>query len=541
MDTSQLPAARIASAKRSISPVWAVPIAALVVSAWLVYRGLIEHGPTVTIHFDTAEGIEVSKTRVRYLSVELGVVTGVRLAADGRGVAVEAELVPGSESRLTDSTRFWIVRPRLEATGVSGLGTLFSGAYIGMDPGEGGARRDSFVALAEPPRLLSHQSGGVFRLRSPTLGSLSIGSPVYFRQIPVGSVVGYELAEDHSHVQIEVFVEAPHDGHISMASRFWNVSGVHVDASAEGLQVDLESLVSLATGGIAFETPEGPGRRNLAVPAGHLFHLHANRRESRAQAVVGIDPFLVYFDESVRGLKPDAPVEFRGLRVGSVREILRPEPGSNGDARIGVVVRIDPGLLPFADPPEPAAAPARRLAWLQGMVDQGVRAQLQTGNLLTGQRYVNLDVHAQADAVVVAVEDEYPVIPSLAGSLQGLTESAATILARIEQVPFEQIGQELQGTLRGTRQLLDSENVTNLLGNANRASVELAALSADAGKALVQFEATMRNLQSVTSEDGVIGHELLQVLREMSAAARAMRAMAEYLERHPEALVTGKK
>ncbi len=553
------------AARRGISPIWVVPIAALIASAWLVYQAVIRHGPTILIHFENAEGIEAGKTRLKYLSVDLGKVTRIHFAATGTGVEVEAELAPGTESRLTETTRFWVVRPRLEATGVSGLGTLFSGAFIGMDPGEGGKARRKFRALEDPPRILSHQSGSIFSLWSPDLHSLSIGSPVYFRRIQVGSVVGYELSEDHTQVLIEIFVESPHDTFVDPGSRFWSVSGLQVEASAQGIQVDLESLVSLATGGIAFDVPESPGSAR-PVPEGHLFPLHRNRRQSEQQAVVGTYPFLIHFNESVRGLNRDAAVEFRGLQVGTVREILPARSIGPGEVRIGVLIGLDPGLLPYSTDSELTIGWERRLEWVGRLAASGARAQLKTGNLLTGQKYVDIDVYPNAAPVEVVADMGYPVIPSISGSLQGITDSVASILSRLESVDIAAIGRNINAAARGASELANDaglrETLAHLnassrqldtllatvngragpvLDNATRASADLSILVRDASAAMRQMEATLQSLEASTSADGRMGNEVMKAMRELSAAARAIRAMAEYLERHPEALISGKK
>ncbi len=544
-----LPEASLTRARRGISPVWIVPIAALVAGIWLVYKAVVERGPVILIHFDNAEGIEAGKTHVKYLNVDVGKVTSVRFAPAGSGVEVEVQMAQGTESRLTDTTRFWIVRPRLEATGVSGLGTLVSGAYIGMDPGTGGADLREFTGLGEPPRILSHQSGSIFTLLASDVGWLSVGSPVYFRSIQVGSVVSYGLSEDHSHVLVEVFVESPHDRFVDVNSRFWIVSGIQVETSSEGVQIDVESLAALATGGLAFSTPEAPGARG-AVPDDHLFTLFNTRRESEERPVVGTNPYLVYFNESVRGLSPGAAVEYRGMRVGTVRSILPVHRTLPGDVRIGVLLGIDPQLLPFETGSTLPPGLERRVEWVQRLTDSGARVQLKTGNLLTGQKYVDIDIYPNAEPETVVTDMGYPVVPSTPGPLQGITDSVVSILARLDAVPVDAMGAELNtalaslnGSARQLESLLTKVNAEAgpILRNTSRASEELAGLMEEATGAARQFESTLQTLELATSADGEVGHEALQALRELGAAARAIRAVAEYLEHHPEALISGKR
>lgn len=549
VQTEQLPEAGLSRVRRGISPVWIVPLAALIAGVWLVYKAVVERGPVILIHFDNAEGIEVGKTQVKYLNVDLGKVTSVRFASAATGVEVEVQMAPAAESRLTDTTRFWIVRPRLEATGVSGLGTLVSGAYIGMDPGSGGESRREFAGLGEPPRILSHQSGSILTLLASDVGWLSVGSPVYFRSIQVGSVVSYGLSEDHTHVLVEVFVEAPHDRFVQVNSRFWIVSGIQVEASSDGVHVDVESLAALATGGIAFSSPETPDAAGV-IPDDHLFTLFNTRRESEESPVVGINPYLVYFNESVRGLSPGAAIEYRGMRVGTVRSILPVHATQPGDVRIGVLLGIDPQRLPFETGSSLPPGLERRVEWVQRLADSGARVQLKTGNLLTGQKYVDIDIYPNAEQVAVVTDMGYPVIPSKSGSLQGITDSVVSILAKLDAMPLEAMSGELNSTLaslngsaRQLETLLTTLNAEAgpILRNTSRASEDLAELMTEATGAARQFESTLQALEQATSADGELGNEALKALRELGSAARAIRAVAEYLERHPEALISGKR
>ena len=209
-DLQSLPEA-VVQRKKQISIVWLVPVVAILIGGWLAYKGLTEKGPMVTISFESAEGLEAGKTKLKYKDVEVGQVQTIRFNADLSRVLVTAELVKEAEPYLTENTRFWVVRPRVTASGVSGLGTLFSGAYIGMDPGKEGRPARSFEGLEIPPLVTRDMPGRDFILRATALGSLDIGSPVYYRQIQVGQVTGYELDKEAQSLSIKVFINAPHD------------------------------------------------------------------------------------------------------------------------------------------------------------------------------------------------------------------------------------------------------------------------------------------------------------------------------------------
>jgi paraquat-inducible protein B len=250
-----MPEAEVRTTKRRLSIVWMVPLVAVAIGGWLVFKAISEKGPTITITFKSAEGLEAGKTKIKYKDVELGKVGSIALSDDLSQVIVKAELVKQAGNFLSQNTRFWVVRARVAAGGISGLGTLFSGAYIGLDPGKPGTPATHFQGLETPPVVTTDLPGSHFVLRASSLGSLNVGVPVYFRRIEVGRVVSYQLDEDGQAVTVKVFVHDPHHELVRKNTRFWNASGLDIAISAEGIRVDTESFVTLMIGGIAFDTP----------------------------------------------------------------------------------------------------------------------------------------------------------------------------------------------------------------------------------------------------------------------------------------------
>ena len=296
-----VPEADIRTKKRRISIVWLVPLVAVFIGGWLVYKALSEKGPTITITFKSADGLEAGKTKIKYKDVELGLVNSIVLSKDLSQVIVTAELVKQAENFISENTRFWVVRARVAAGGVSGLGTLFSGAYIGLDPGKPG-KRQQFQGLEVPPVVTTDLPGSHFVLRAPSLGSLNVGAPVFFRRIEVGQVVSYQLDEDGQAVTIQVFVHDPHHKLVFKNTRFWNASGLDVTIGADGIRVDTEAFVTLMVGGIAFDTPLNmePGE---PAEQNDVFDLYQNRESISEKTYAHKTQWLLYFDGGVRGLK----------------------------------------------------------------------------------------------------------------------------------------------------------------------------------------------------------------------------------------------
>ena len=339
-ETQEIPQA-VVHTRRQISIVWLVPVVAILIGGWLAYKGLSEKGPTITISFESAEGLEAGKTKVKYKDVELGQVESVRFNADLSRVLVTAELVKETQPFLTENTRFWVVRPRVTGSGVSGLGTLFSGAYIGMDPGKEGEPARRFKGLEIPPIVTTGKPGRDFLLRATTLGSLDVGAPVYYRQIQVGQVISYELEEKGKSLKIKIFVDAPHHELVKKNTRFWNASGFDLKLDAGGLSLNTESLVSIMMGGVAFDTPAS---LEAGGPAGddQVFRLYETRESIFERTYTEKNYYVLHFEGSIRGLSVGAPVEIRGIKIGQVADI-KPEWDPKAlSPRITVLIETEP-------------------------------------------------------------------------------------------------------------------------------------------------------------------------------------------------------
>jgi paraquat-inducible protein B len=349
------------------SAVWLIPLVAVLIGAFIVYRTLAERGPTITISFETAEGLEAGKTKIKYKDVEVGLVNSITLAEDLSGVVVSAELVKDAEGYLTENTRFWVVRARITAGRVTGVGTIFSGAYIGMDPSKEGVAQRDFVGLETQPVFTSEDPGRLFVLRSTAGGSYEMGSNVYFRRIPVGEVVSSELAESGDYVTVQIFVRAPHDARVRTDTRFWDASGIDVSLDAEGIRVDTASVASMLIGGISFDTPEtlDPGD---TPPRDHVFHLHPNRTEAFSRTYAIKRRFLLHFHQGVGGLSSGAPVVFRGIRIGEVLDVKLEYYADTLEFRVPVLIEIEPErITPREDIPEDPEENVRLL------VERGLR------------------------------------------------------------------------------------------------------------------------------------------------------------------------
>ncbi|MDN0082612.1 MlaD family protein [Crenobacter sp. SG2305] len=521
-----LPEAVAASRSRwRMQLVWLVPIVAVLIGGWLAVKAVLEQGTPITISFKTGEGLEAGKTKIKFKDVEIGVVETVSLSPDHSRVVAKAEISKDAAKLLVNNTRFWVVRPRISGGSVSGLSTLLSGSFIGVDVGNSVKARRDFVGLESPPVFPSDVPGREFILKGKNLGSLDTGSPVYFRRLQVGQIVAYDLDPDGKGVTLRVFVNAPYDKFVQEDTRFWQASGVDVTLDVNGIRVDTQSLVSIMIGGIAFESPEGVAQQSVAA-AHTQFTLYHDRAEAMKRHDRFVNTYIVDFTESVRGLAVGAPVDFRGIVVGEVT---------------GIYTHFDPATRQFSIPVEinlyPERFTSRYKAGEKGgrlsdnpkqladfLVERGLRVQLRTGSLLSGQLYLALDFFPGAQKAKVDWDTTPPELPSVPGKLQSLQDSVTSLVAKLNTIPFEGIGKDTRKTLQSANVLLT--NLDTLIPQAND-TLAAAHRALDSANAVLQPDST---LQQNTAD----------AVRELARTAAAFRALADYLDRHPEALIRGK-
>ncbi len=507
------------------SIVWLVPMVAAFVGLYLAYWAWTQTGPTITIRFERAEGLEAGRTVLKYKDVKVGQVEAVGLDDDLSGVVVTASIVNDLEEYLTDETRFWVVRAQVSAGGVTGLETVFSGAYIAVDPSNKGQSAREFDGLEKPPVVTSDKPGKYFNLRAEELGSVEVGSPVYYRWLQVGRVAGYELSETGDSVDVQVFVEAPHDARVRSTTRFWNASGLDATIRADGLEIDTPSLASLVLGGIAFETP-ATVKEAGEVPEDMVFELYPNKQATKKRRSKGRSKYLLYFDESVAGLSAGSPVEFRGIPIGEVEDVDLALDPTSGEIRIPVVIEIETARLGLAKGQD-------ELAYLQRQVERGLRARLATNNLLTGQRSVGFDFLDGAAPAQIRSAKPYPVLPTAGGGFDAITERVARIVEKVDSVPIESIGENLDQSLARLSEVL--VEVQALAGTTNRDVLPGITASLD------KLESTLDSADGLIAPDSALALELERLVGDLAEAARSIRLLSERLESHPEELLRGRR
>jgi len=539
------PAVSARSSRRSLPLIWLVPLVAIAVGAWLAVSDWLDRGTTIIISFRTAEGLQAGKTKVKYKDLEVGSITKITLAPDLSGVIATAELMKGSESRVVEDTRFWVVRPRISGSTVSGLQTLLSGSYVAMDVGKSTQRARVFTGLEQPPAFTTDAPGRQVTLRAEDIGSLDVGSPVYYRRLQVGQVASYQLERDGKAVRVTLFIQAPYDRFVSASSRFWHASGIDMALDAEGVRVKTESLVSLAIGGVAFATPLD--EEDAAPPAADtVFELHHNQARAFRNPDRLADSYVLVFNQSVRGLQPGAPVDFRGIVVGEVAAIHTEYDAASQNISIPVEIRVYPERFTSRLRGPGKSRPPRNGRFVAGLVDRGLRAQLRTGSLLTGQLYVALDFFPDAPKAKLDLAQSPPQLPTTPSTLEDLHATLVSLANKLERVPLEQMVTDLSQTLNTVNLLvkrLDGQvapEAQAMLAEGRQTLAEMRKAIDTATKTMSDASRTMAAAEKSLSPDSALFGELQDAAREFSRTAQSLRALADYLERNPQALLRGK-
>ncbi len=536
------------------SLIWLIPIIVLGIGAYLGWKTVSSQGPEITIQFETAEGLTEGQTQVKHKAVGLGTVQGIQLSKDLQHVDVRVQMSARAAPLLTSHAKFWVVRPRLSGASISGLETLVSGAFIAIDPGHpGGTPETSFIGLSAPPGVRSDEPGSTYTLKADALGSIGQGSPVFFRDVTVGEVLGYTMPPGgRGPITVRVFVKQPYDRFLRTDSRFWNVSGVNVVFNGGNLRVQLESLQALVSGGVAFGLP--PRRRGKGAPSapqGSTFVLYPDEAAADSATYRQRVPMVTYLRSSVQGLGIGSPVVMYGIQVGTVTSIALLIDQRTGNAR----VRVDMQVQPERILPEDAPITVPIAATTQMLVDHGMRAQVDSANLLTGASEISFAFVPGAPPYKDTMENGAIVLPSGAGGgLSGITGSLSAISAKLESLPITQIGDNLNNLLAHADATIGGPELKQSLAELNRA---LASFEQLAGHANTDLTPVLHQLPAISDQlQQALAHantalasyggnsdfhaDLRQSLQQLDGTLRSLRELAEYLKHHPSSLIFGR-
>lgn len=479
---------------RRISPIWIIPIVAALLGAWLAWKYYSERGPDITVHFETAEGVVEGKTSILCRNVTVGTVKSIRLNDNLQGVILTMQMTSEATRLLTKDAQIWVVRPRYGGAGISGLSTIVSGSYIELEPGISKESRRDFIGLEQPPVTPKGVPGLHVTLFTDEAGGITPGTSIVYKGLEAGKIESRIFHPENGKVEFSAFISADYAKLVRQNTRFWNVSGIDVQIGANGLHLHAGTLESLLLGGITFGQPDG-STSAPPVNDGAVFTLYDSFDDTKKFVMKNAMPYLLLFSDSVRGLNEEAPVDFRGVRIGTVRGVSFGYLPNDPERRVPVLIQIDPSLITRL--PTDSTAPAEE--FISQAVQNGLRATMKTGSFLTGQLYVDLDFEKEPKPATVVEIEGYRVIPTVSGGLSELQDKAMAVMDKIKALPLE-------------------EAVKN------------------AADALAEIKKTAGGF----GEDSPAYKQLTVTLRELDETLRSVRALADTLEEKPNSIIFGK-
>ncbi len=533
--------------RRRIPLIWLVPVLTGLIAAWLAWDTYSKRGPTIVISFDAAAGLAAGQSQLKFKDVTMGTVKSIAVAPDLTKVLVTIETTHEARPLLNDRTIFWIVKPQLFAGNISGLDTLLSGSYVGMLPSaEGGKPQREFVGRRDPPILTTEVPGTTFILDTRRLRSISLGSPIFYRDIEVGTVLGWDLGDMARTVAIHAFIRAPFDKYVHDDSTFWNASGISVKLAGTGIDVQMESVRALLMGGIAFESKPGTGAP--VSTAGHRFQLYADREAARSAGFAQHLQLVSNFRGSVAGLDVGADVTLHGLKIGEVTEV-----GLKFDPKLNRIVapvhyRIDAGRI--GDIAAVRGMPPGTIA--EEMVKRGFRAVLQAPSLIAPGKIVAIEQVPDAPPDELRREGDVFIVPSSeGGGFDSITRSASELLSKINRIDFDGIGVSVANFAKGLDSKINGPEIKSILADTQDT---LRKIDAGVGPAMAKLPEIANQLQAALNQitrlassintgyggDSRLNRDIENLVRQFTETARSVRALSDLLTRNPEALIKGR-
>jgi paraquat-inducible protein B len=539
--------------KRRLSWIWSIPLVTLAIGGWLAWKTLSDRGPLITITFQTAEGLAVNQSHVRHKEVDMGMVTKIALSPDLKRAVVTVRMNKEAEPLLTNKAQFWVVKPRFFAGNFEGLSTLFSGSYIDLLPsGEGGTPERSFTGLEDPPVLQSDVPGRTFLLNAQRIGSLNLGSPIMYRDFVVGEVLGWDIGTMARQITVHAFIRAPFDHYVHDDSRFYSISGASLKFGSNGLRLEVESLRAILFGGVGFTTPGPSPDKESATD--REFKLYSDREAADSSLYARSVPFVAKFTGSVAGLEAGSSVTLHGLKIGEVESLGLVYDQATDSVVAPVHFKLEPERVASLNLPEKGDLDAK----MQQLVHRGLRIKLESSNILTGSKQLAMDVFPDAPAAELTKENDSYVIPVLDGGGEDVMTAASNLVSRLNSLPFESIGQNLNQMLAGANKLANDKQlpeaiaslqatlasaqtlVNNLNHGVTPVTKRLPAIAAGLQDAVDRTNKLLASVNDGYGGDSRFSRDVTRLMSQLSEAASSLRVLADLLTRHPEALIRGR-
>jgi len=520
-----------------VSSIWIIPGLAIAIGLWMLINGLMKQDIVVNIRFSAAQGIAEGRTKIKSREIEIGIVESIKLSEDFSEVIVRARIDRDAEELLRDDARFWVVKPRIGVSGISGVNTLISGVYIELDPGKGFAGQRSFTGLDEAPVTTSYERGLRVLLSSNSVGTVQVSDPVLYRGRTVGKVVAANFNPSNQLFEYDLHISEPFDQAVSSNTRFWKANAISLEATTEGFSFSAESLESFIAGGIAFDLPKkrAPGRQ---VEDGRRYKLYADQSDIDEFPYNYYLEYLVLFNSSVRGLFPDASVEYRGIKVGHVVDVsfeyLEKDAISGTDEiPVPALIRIFPGHLNLEDSPDSVES-LREI--IESRVSNGLKAELAYASFITQSLYVSLDYFEKAENDAIGSLGEYATLPTQGSGIELIEKQVVAILDQLASLPLKEAIESFNTTATSASETMASlkqsvESLNSILENQTTQD-----LPQSITETLSQVSDTLR----VYSADSEVYQNLNGTIRKLESSLKEFEQVMQNLDQKPSSLIFSK-
>ena len=532
--------------KPKFSAIWLVPVMALIITAWMLYQHQINKGHTIFVKMQNAEGIVAGKTEVKVRNVKVGLVDSLRLQLEQNAVIARVQIDTHYDDLLTEDAKLWIVKPRINESGISGMNTLLSGVYLELEPGQSETRSTLFTLQDEPALISPDVMGKRFSLTANQAEVLDVGSGIYFRNYKIGQIESAKFNIDELTMEYGIFIFAPYDKLITTNAIFWVSAGVNISLSTEGIDVSTGSLSKLIKGGISVDYPPNSHAADQA-PALNQYKLHESFSAALEKRFDNADFFLVEFEQSIRGLRIGAPVEYRGMRIGTVEQAPaqierdgQPLYFQQNTTSVPVLIKIEYGRIY-------EQSELAKTYWqtnIEKWISNGLRASLKSGNILTGAVYIELDFYTKAPAAQLVQSAVYPVLPSVSSGFTALSEQVTDLLNKLNDLPLSKTMTTFDGTLQEYRllamemnKLISEFNQKDIAGDTKSSLGSINSTLSQLTSSLKQFEKTLTNYQQGS---GMV-EQLTDTLEELESLSNTLKPISKGLTEQPSMLIFDKQ
>ncbi len=529
--SAQIPQVEESSKFNFITSIWIVPFIALIIAAWLAYQYFSELGPEIKISFPANEGLNAGQSQIKYRNVPIGTIKKIVLQKDGEGVTVIARMEKSAVPYLNSNAKFWIVKPEVGMSGVSGLDTLISGTYINMHSEKGGKSQKIFSGLSEGYRY--SEEGKYFQLTAPSGYNIKEGTPIFLKNIQVGQVEHINISLDGQSVEFAIFIKQHYVAYVHRSSKFWVTSAIDVSFSGGRLDVNMAPVTSLVQGGIEF-TSTGEDITDT-VPDRFTFRLYKNAHLAEGQTIGKggdfIQSFEIVTEDPIAKLNRGAFVEYQGYEVGRVKDI---ELSYNDDThKILGKVLVDIDLSSFASKKDDVLSCQNRF---YKAIEEGMSAKISSTDPFTGTLFVDLVFDDNTTHRSITQGTKYVLLPSLPSDKGGIVAEVEKLISSLNKVvnnnaePIELLVADLQETVKNLNEMTSTKSFKTMPDELNKTMKEL-----------TQTLNTTKKVLEGYDNNSLLTHQVAQTLKEVTETSQEMQQFLKLMNRKPNSLIFGDK